>query len=500
MKRQTLKVWCTFLAILMILSSVTVVTSAYSNGCVGFFQSEEISASDFYEQSFVNGSSTYISSRFATDTSDADTPYLFYNQLTDKQKTFYLEVSKAGVAESITSENTYEGSGATVNDALNNAKSKLSLDIVAALTAVCEDKPMYFWIHGFSYSFGYYQASTETGYTVTAVNIKLKISIDTDSYTDFADIQTKYNSLSATANAVSVNGISRYEKVKSIHDYICKINEYPELQTKSDGTNWYGPMAHEPTGVFLKGLAVCEGYAEAFKILCDKEGIPCITILGTGDGGPHKWNYVKMEDGKWYLVDATWNDQSTYVFNDYLLNGADTKTPHFNSSSADSTIHIPDGQMYSGVSFSLQYPALSNDSYGMFMLNYNVGDITIDSGNGIIYVGKNITTLQNKFTVSSDFSISVSSQTDFTGGSLTVKNNTSNATKKYIFAMRGDADGSDSLTNADYQKIMNAAVAKEDLKKNTAEYYAADLNHDGTVDGYDALLWGLYKEGYIDYN
>lgn len=500
MKRQTLKLLCTFCAIMMMLSSVTVVTSAYSRQYVGFYQSEEILASEFSEQYFANGNGTYLSSVFATDVSDADTPYLFYSQLTDTQKTMYSEIVNAGVAESFTTANTYSGSGTTVNDALTEAKSKITLDVVAALTAVSEDKPMYFWLNGFSYNFGYYQSTTASGYTIQAVNITVGISIDTDSYTDFDDIADKYDLLSTAVNAVSVNGISRYEKVKSIHDYICKITTYPALQTKSDGTTWYGAMAHQPTGVFLNGSAVCEGYAEAFKILCDKEGIPCITVLGTGGGGPHKWNYVKMEDGKWYLVDATWNDQTSYVLNDYLLNGSDTKTPHFYSSTADSSVHVADGKMYSGIDFTLQYPTLSDDSYGMFMLNYNVGDITIDATGGVIYVGKNITTLQSKFTAPSDFSLSVSSFTDLTGGTLTATNNTSGTTKTYVVAMRGDADGSNSLTDADYQKIMDATVAKKNIQENTAEYYAADLNHDGVVDGYDALLWGLYKNGYVDFN
>ncbi len=500
MKKRTVKDLCTLLAILMMLSSITVVTSAYSGRQFGFFQSEEILASEFSEQYFANGNGTYTSSLFATDISDADTPYLFYSQLSDTQKTMYSELVNAGISESFVSANTYSGSGTTVNDALAEVKSKITVDVVAALTAVSEDKPMYFWLNGFKYGFSYYQSTTETGYSVQAVNVTVGISIDTDSYTDFADVKEKYDLLSSAVKNVSVKGISRYEKVKSIHDYICKISEYPELQTKDDGTTWYGSMAHQPTGVFLNGLAVCEGYAEAFKILCDREEIPCITVLGTGGGGAHKWNYVKMEDGKWYLVDATWNDQTSYVFNDYLLNGSATKTPHFYSSTADSNVHVPDGQMYSGVNFTLEYPALSDDSYGMFMLNYNVGDITIDANDGVIYVGKDITTLQSKFTAPSDFSISLSSQTDFTGGTLTVKNNTSTVTKKYIFAMRGDANGSNSLTNEDYQKIMDATVAKENIKENTAEYYAADLNHDGTVDGYDALLWGLYKNGYVDFN
>ena len=64
---------------------------------------------------------------------------------------------------------------------------------------------------------------------------------------------------------------------------------------------------------------VCEGYAKAFKYLCDCSDfmfdIECITARGTltvnGDGGGHMWNIVKMEDGENYLVDVTNCDTGT---------------------------------------------------------------------------------------------------------------------------------------------------------------------------------------------
>ena len=60
---------------------------------------------------------------------------------------------------------------------------------------------------------------------------------------------------------------------------------------------------------------VCEGYAEAFKLLCDAAGIKCICgeangqkiVNGVAKTAAHKWNLVNI-DGKWYYYDATWND------------------------------------------------------------------------------------------------------------------------------------------------------------------------------------------------
>lgn len=85
---------------------------------------------------------------------------------------------------------------------------------------------------------------------------------------------------------------------------------------------------------------VCEGYARALKVLCDRLGIPCVLVDGdaladasAGQGVAHLWNYVEL-DGAWYAVDVTWNDVSAVDdpnppfdarYNEaYLLVGADT--------------------------------------------------------------------------------------------------------------------------------------------------------------------------------
>ena len=84
---------------------------------------------------------------------------------------------------------------------------------------------------------------------------------------------------------------------------------------------------------------VCEGYARAFKVLCDKVGIPCVLVDGlasnsngnASESEAHMWNYVKVYD-RWYAVDVTWNDPfdesdealSGYENVSYLLVGGET--------------------------------------------------------------------------------------------------------------------------------------------------------------------------------
>jgi hypothetical protein len=85
---------------------------------------------------------------------------------------------------------------------------------------------------------------------------------------------------------------------------------------------------------------VCEGYARAFKVLCDELEIPCVLVDGEARSdryekpGGHMWNYVQL-DGGWYAVDVTWNDpyissdpeqkETGRENHDWLLLGSDTQ-------------------------------------------------------------------------------------------------------------------------------------------------------------------------------
>lgn len=503
MKRTISKILCVIMALCVFLGAMPIISFAENEKPDGYVVVDEIEATQFSPGNTLPetdiATDDFVANKFYGNTTDPDSAYLFYDQLSDNEKHIYSKFLAAGVAETFTIDLDYEATGATVDDAVTNVKAIISKDVKEALTAACEDNPYYFWMGGYGYSFSYYQYGTDTGYGVSTAGITIKITLDTNSYTDFADVETKLLQLAEAVEAAPVNGITRYEKVKSIHDYIYNINEYPDKQgTFSDGSPWYGPMAHQPTGVFLKGLAVCEGYAEAFKLLCDREGIPCITVLGYA-GGPHKWNYVKMEDGKWYLVDATWNDQSDTVYYDHFLIGANTITPHFSGSDPDSEVHIPDGAMYDGAT-PLQYPTLATDHYGKVMLGLNVGDITVEDSMNVIFLGKDITTVQSKFAMPSGFSGGLSSYTDLTGGTLTTTKTATGVSKTYMFAKRGDIDGSNTTDTTDYNKVVTASTLGNCPTKNTAEYYAGDINHDGAIDGFDAITLDLYLNDTIDFN
>ena len=126
---------------------------------------------------------------------------------------------------------------------------------------------------------------------------------------------------------------SRYEQIRYLNDRLTKSNGY----NTSDDLNRIDEECYECVSA-LEGSSgkdgpVCEGYARAFKVLCDRLGIPCVLVDGTCNDGGHMWNYVQMEDYHWYAVDVTWNDPvdrdisyalSGYEREDYLLVGGET--------------------------------------------------------------------------------------------------------------------------------------------------------------------------------
>ena len=107
--------------------------------------------------------------------------------------------------------------------------------------------------------------------------------------------------------------MSEYEKVKSIHDYIVNNTQY-DYDNLLNGT--VPEVSHSPLGVLQYGVAVCQGYAYAFELLCDLSGLECEFVGGVAGGGGHAWNQVKV-DGKWYNIDVTWDDP-IYYFNGVL--------------------------------------------------------------------------------------------------------------------------------------------------------------------------------------
>lgn len=101
----------------------------------------------------------------------------------------------------------------------------------------------------------------------------------------------------------SVLESSEYEKVVALHDCLAKNIKY-EYGSHSE-------TSHSVLGGLLKRKTVCEGFAKAFKLLCDEAKVNCIVVSGKATPAGkasenHAWNIVKL-GGNCYHVDVTWD-------------------------------------------------------------------------------------------------------------------------------------------------------------------------------------------------
>ena len=95
-----------------------------------------------------------------------------------------------------------------------------------------------------------------------------------------------------------------------LHNRLAEIASY-DYDSYESGK--YGPHTRDAYGALVEGLAVCQGYAEAYQGLLHAAGISSILVFGDN----HSWNYVRI-GGKWYHVDVTWDDNTDGWNNKYF--------------------------------------------------------------------------------------------------------------------------------------------------------------------------------------
>ena len=200
--------------------------------------------------------------------------------------------------------------------------------IRAAYDAFDRDHPEVFWLDGSTNVLTSYSGNNYTFYWAISSD---DFSVFSSAYSDSSAIKNAISLRNSAVNAI-ISGASGtdYQKVKYFNEWLTKNNEY---NTNPSAAQSSCPYAWECisalTGQTGPNGPVCEGYARAMKVLCDKSGIHC--VLADGDAGQaHMWNNI-MIDGSWYVTDVTWNDPkggasgavSGVENEDYLLIGSE---------------------------------------------------------------------------------------------------------------------------------------------------------------------------------
>jgi len=131
----------------------------------------------------------------------------------------------------------------------------------------------------------------------------------------FRRVNASVQNAKKIVNEASV--LSDYDKLVRYHDAICDLVDYNDAIADAENPSYGDPW--QLVWVFdgdPSTKVVCEGYAKAFQYLCDRTAfrndIRCISTSGwlgsQSDDNGHRWNVVRMPDGKNYLVDLTNDD------------------------------------------------------------------------------------------------------------------------------------------------------------------------------------------------
>ena len=187
-----------------------------------------------------------------------------------------------------------------------------------ACQAFVKDHPEYFWIRAAGASVSkMYEEEDESGWQIytgtVAFGFTEQAKCDLETRVALQDQMVPViDQLMADTKDMSALG-----KITYWDNWLANQNAYNHdillSGIASDSLPWSSASGLLPEDA-EDGLSldpVCEGYAKALQLLCNKAEIPCVQISGDA-GGDHMWLAIQMDDGKWYFCDPTWNDP-TYI-------------------------------------------------------------------------------------------------------------------------------------------------------------------------------------------
>ncbi|MGO5291181.1 transglutaminase domain-containing protein [Porcincola sp. LCP21S3_C12] len=244
----------------------------------------------------------------------------------------------------------YDKTDAETKSAYEDCKEQMMADMQAAADAFKHDHPEVFWIRSpktYSFSVSLVPGTEQTGVDGKTRGVFELVSATYNPVETFAGAGSLISSYQAGVQAAAAkvremadswntegaeNGSAAYQAllVRAVDEYLCGrlFYDHAALNTAvsvSAAENSGGRSVacndayriYTSAAAFLDGTdhltmgAVCEGYAKAFKVLCDQLGVPAVCVSGLSDrnrtGSGHMWNLAQI-GGVWYLVDVTWDD------------------------------------------------------------------------------------------------------------------------------------------------------------------------------------------------
>ena len=267
----------------------------------------------------------------------------------------------------------------TTSDVYAQAKSDFEYVMQASVDALLYDHPEVFWYRAGTFKYGVsasYSNGKWTGFISSMKNTPGIIYSGADSAETISAYRAAVGSvcsgIRAAADYNQDGAVTDAELLQSIHDYLCE-RLYYDREGLSTYTQTHDYRIFSSIGAFLDSAGtgvVCEGYAKAFKVLCDNLGFDCILIGGkTASGEGHMWNAVQI-DGTWYLVDVTWDDQRSgppaYTY--YLTCNQSGRTSSGNFGGTSDRPHI------------FVYPVLTSHAHSFAIQDVSIPDVSAADG------------------------------------------------------------------------------------------------------------------------
>ena len=168
---------------------------------------------------------------------------------------------------------------------------------------------------------------TGSGYIKLPVAAAYSMTKKLNTYDFDTGIGKSSSAVASKAQAIvdKYEGVDDTERLTKYGDEICRLVSYNRSAAASynasdDSTPYGDPW--QLIWVFdgdPSTNVVCEGYAKAFKFLCDltefSSSVDCIVVTGDMDNEGHMWNVVTPADGYNYIVDLTNSDGGSRLVN-----------------------------------------------------------------------------------------------------------------------------------------------------------------------------------------
>ena len=282
------------------------------------------------------------------DYADVKTDYAYETLTDDYVKELYMRIAK--------SVDTVYAPNITTTGSLSDYQ------ITQAVEAYKNDHPETFWLKGSSL-FVPYGDTTSVKLDYTVQNDKLIAA------------KKKFDTAVTSALKKLPSG-NDFEREEYINNYIIDNCKYDDAAAENNDVQGNENDAY---GALVDGKAVCEGYARAFQLLCNKANIDSVLLSGIADSDNHAWNGVKI-GGDWYQIDVTWDDVDDFIYDsheyfnltDSLMYEEHTLSPKYSEIDAESFLNLEswcnfyvpkctaEKYNYHNYCYNYKYPTVSN--------------------------------------------------------------------------------------------------------------------------------------------